>query len=58
MSKKLERIMFKKMYNLVVHFFECIYNKLRYKLAYISKSIEIIYSLFISGIMGGFVWKK
>lgn len=35
MSKKLERIMFKKMYNLVVHFFECIYNKLRYKLAHI-----------------------
>lgn len=45
MSKKLERIMFKKMYNLVVHFFECIYNKLRYKWHIFPKSIEIIYKL-------------
>lgn len=45
MSKKLERIMFKKMYNLVVHFFECIYNKLRYKWHIFPKCIGIIYKL-------------
>lgn len=37
MSKKLERIMSKKMYNSLVHFFEYIYNNTRYKLTNISK---------------------
>lgn len=46
------------MYNFVVHFFEYIYNYIKYKLAEFSINWEKDISFFIFVIIGGLGWKK